>query len=645
MAEESSGLDIVQRSILLLWVAEQQPDRYLPALTVAQVRAASHGEARGLSSVMGRISRRGIWVPVTSIAFSAGLRSVEVPGWSPETPALRISRALLPPTDDNELLLSDASRLVFTMVNKAETNLELTLSVDELPYLSPQPLGAFFQLDSGPLQRLTLRTGEPARTVSLQVPKGEHVVRVGTDERYTEQFLRLRLRERPAGKGGRESLAPTPAVKKIERPYHVATVREPVRLRMEGPALLRIDELRDGVTLISYRMIDAGPQVVEITPGPGREEGLYRFFTHAVVAEKPLAPARYVEVVQTPVPPPAITIASPPAPGTVRLTDNFTLGRQEDGTWSVTGALVRRKPVQEEGDGDTSPEQFLETSATYRYFNGERRYFEAGALARIRENGGPTLGVQLALSQLPLYLPFTWSLAGSVYVQTPNGSTSNPLKGPMEMSASLQGSIYQLRELSPRTWHRPSFSLFGRALSRSDILIFNREDVDQDIFTTYKRNHLYGASFSESLLHRPWLDTLWLGTVSLTTNEFDEVLPDHLSLSLGWKQLLKDFQLNARYMVTGYTSDQNRPGSLFRNNIGAELIYDRWLWSLDRIEVGARVNWHFETRDLTTLLAITWHFDNGRGFRDFFSGDVDFHDLRRRMVPASNNNGMTYEPN
>lgn len=641
LAAESDNPDVAGRAVQLLWVAEQDPDHYLPALSVARVLAASHGGVQGLTPLVERLSRRGNWVPVTAVASSAGLRSVEVTGWRPETPALRIRRALLPPAATNEQILADMGQMVFTMVNTSATVVELTLAADELAYLTPQPLEVSYQLDREPSRRLTLRTGDPPHTVTLTVPSGEHVVRVGIEERFAEQFLRVGLRERPA-RSWRGAGSYTPVLNRIERPYHVAKQKEPVRLRVEGPAVLRIDELRDGITTINYRMVAAGFQQVEIGPEPGRSEGLYRFFTHASVAEKPLMASRYVDIRQEPVPPPAVTVASPPEPAAVRLSDAFVLGRQEDGTWSGTVALVRRKPVQEGIEEDSSPEQFLEGEATYRYFNGERTYYEAGALARSREYGGPTIGVRAAVKGLPqAQAPFSWNLTGNLCLQRPD----HELGESTEWAATLQGGISQMRELDPKTWHRPAISLFGRALSLSDTDKYLREEVDQDIFTRYKSDHRHGVSLSESFIHRPWLDTLWHGSLSLTTNELDEVLfPDHLSLSMGWKQLLGDFQANAFYRHSLYFPDDDRSGTMARNSIGAEFIYNRWLENLDRLELGATMNWHFETSDFTGALSLTWHFDNGRGFRDFYPGEIEFRDLRQRMIPTSRNNGLAYEP-
>jgi hypothetical protein len=286
----------------------------------------------------------------------------------------------------------------------------------------------------------------------------------------------------------------------------------------------------------------------------------------------------------------------------------------------------------------------MEAAATGRYFDGRFRYYEAGALARFRESYGPTLGLHASARQLPGAFPVTLHAEGALFLQNPDGETFSPYNGTMEWAATIKGGVSQLREIDPKTWHRPALSLFGRILSRPDSGHYEPRALDQDIFTQYKNDHRYGAILAESLLHRPWLDTLWHGTISLSSNELDDRLtPDHLGVLFGWKQLLGDFLVNATYRITGYFDDRDRAGSSFRNSVATEFTYKRWLENLDRLEITTKIAWHFEANELTAHIGLSWHFDHGRGFRDFLTGDIDFHDLRQRMPPAARNNGMTYE--
>ena len=644
-ASDSGNQDVMHRAVLMLWAAEQKTEFHLPALSMLRAVSAAHPGSPGLSPIIERLFRRGSWIPVTAIASGAGLRSVEVAGWQPETPLLRIRRALLAPTADNERMLADTGRMVFSMVNRSTSFLDITLAAEELAYLIPQTLTASWQLDNGMPQRLTLRAGAPPATVSLTIPPGEHAVRIAIEERFADQFLRVGLKERPAEpvpKGEPQGMA----AGKLERPYQVATRREPIRIRMDGPALLRIDELRDGIVTVTYRMVAAGAQEIVIAPEADRNEGLYRFFTHALVAEKPFVPVRYAEITQTPVPAPSVVIASNRPPAGARFSDDFTPGRQEDGTWSVTGAFARRKPPQETGAQELKPEQFMEASATHRYFNGERRYYESGGLIRLREHGDPTFGMRARLTQLPLYAPFTWSLGASLYLQNQAQNALLPLSGSPEWATAVQGSLYQQREMTPLTWHRPAVSMFGRLLSRSSLGRNDIRRLDQDVFTSYKAEHLNGIAVSDSIIHRPWLDALFQASLTLASNELEDYLtPDHLAIAMEWKQLLGAFQANANLRSALYFPDKDRNSATSRNKLGIELIYNRWLDNLDRLELNAGMDLHLESSDLTGMFSLTWHFGNGRGLRDFLPGEIDFRDLRRRMIPTSRNNGIFYDTN
>ena len=147
-------------------------------------------------------------------------------------------------------------------------------------------------------------------------------------------------------------------------------------------------------------------------------------------------------------------------------------------------------------------------------------------------------------------------------------------------------------------------------------------------------------------MHRPWLDTIWRGGLTLTGNEFDEpLLPDNLAATVEWKQLLGPLQVEARNRTAWYFDDKHRDSSSpLRTSFTLAATYERWLRTLERQEIQAGLTWDAASGDLAAHLAFTWHFGAGRGYRDFSPSDVDFLDLRQRRLPSAANNGMTYEP-
>ncbi len=74
--------------------------------------------------------------------------------------------------------------------------------------------------------------------------------------------------------------------------------------------------------------------------------------------------------------------------------------------------------------------------------------------------------------------------------------------------------------------------------------------LDQDVFSSYKANHLFSLHFGDTVYHRPWLDTVWYGGLQVQTNEdFNDRFVDKLSAKLGWRQLLKNSEIDIEYLV------------------------------------------------------------------------------------------------
>jgi len=227
-------------------------------------------------------------------------------------------------------------------------------------------------------------------------------------------------------------------------------------------------------------------------------------------------------------------------------------------------------------------------------------------------------------------------LEGSGYLQQPGGGIV-PGKEDTEWSVALRGTVSQLREIGPKTAHLPSLSLFGRGLSLKQN---NQSDrIDQDVFTQYKAEHRAGLVLSDTLTYRPWLDTEWWGRVSLVSNE-EIVLekPDHLLLGAGWKQLIGDVQLDVDYRVIRFFSDTDRANAFTRHSLSFDLLWDFWRPNQHRLELGFGLRHDFDSGQTSGELSLTWHLGNGRAYRDFRPGEVDFPELRKRRAAQAINN-------
>ncbi|HRD68416.1 MAG TPA: hypothetical protein PKY50_19990, partial [Candidatus Competibacter sp.] len=624
-----------QRLIALLWEVEEAPATLTERLPEAERLVAAQPGVPGTEALLRRLRQRAEWEPVTAVAQSAGIRSIETPGWQPESPFLRVRKALAPPVAPDEQVLAGTEQLGLLAANPTPTRLRVELRVTDVRYLPSQPLTAWYRLDEQPEQPVTLAPGAPARSFVLQIPSGQHVLRIGIVAPVANQYLRARVSEL-------RGHAARPVTEDLRRLYQVATPSEPLRVPVMGPAWLRIDELRDGRLDSRYQYLDSGLNTLELRPAPGRAEALYRLHGLRILdAPREVTPPRVVRwTLEPPAPAPTqVPVASPPSAWV--LQDRYALGEQEDGSWSLGTTLARALPSFDETSSGQPPDEYVETVLGYRYFDEWRRNnYDAGALFRLHRDGDPTFGLLGSWQHQTEWPGVSFRLSGELYAQQSEAWAWN---------ATARGQIWQIRDIDPKTWHAPGLSFFYRDLHQRPGYDYEPGRVDQDVLSEYKRFHRRGLVLSDTLTRRPWLDTLWYASAALTSDEdwnfFD---PEHASATVGWKQLLGDWETHAAYQWTYYFAqgdhDWNRPEASESSKLRGELFWDRGWGGQGRLRAGLELRYDIDSRELGSWLSVEWFPDRGRGYRDFRPGAVDFRDLRERMLPLEFDNRMDEPP-
>jgi hypothetical protein len=447
------------------------------------------------------------------------------------------------------------------------------------------------------------------------VPAGAHVARVALAAPVANGFVRLQFGELGQVIGEQR-----------DRTYDVATAAQPLTVSVAGPAWLRIDELRDGRTISSYRQVGLGVERLRFRPSAGSGKALFRLFELAPDEAEPSAPdALPVEPVPG-VPPPLLTVADAIEASRVRFVDVLPLGRQEDGTTSVGLSAQRRYPTtEEEGSGSRQRvDQFVEARIAHRRFDPEAQlWWRAELLGRVRDQGGPTLGARGRLEQWPTGSPFTFSVAGAAFAQFVGGSRT-------EWSVNAEADMAWRQQINPRTTQTVEIGGFARHLSLDAREAAGVRKLDLDVFNRYRSEHRYGLNAAWRLGYTPWLDTRWRLQAAAVTNE--NLSLDRASLTAEWEQLVGDLVLRASYRRTRFFADDNRDRGSWGDTVGLGADWDRFHIGGQRMQVGARAAYRVDSRDLTAALSLTWHFGPGRGYRDFAPGEVDFESLRARRL-------------
>ncbi|HEW97645.1 MAG: hypothetical protein DRR00_17600 [Candidatus Parabeggiatoa sp. nov. 3] len=633
-----SDSDIVKRMRLLLWISEQSPALVGKIVVAGAALFKQHPKVPKLRSLWAALRTNHHWKNVQSIETSAGLHLIKIKGWQPESPSQRIRKTLLKPVSEAEQVITGHRQMGLSVFNLATTRLELRLRMDDVTYFRPAPMNVVYWLDEQPHQRLRLTPQQPNQTVDLAVPEGEHILYVAIDKPLANQFLRLQVKEIKSPSTSLNDSRNTsyqgdniPLILEYERAYHIATPEEPVVANVLGPTWLRIDEWLPDSSLIEsrYQALEAGWHTLTLGPRKEQTSALLRLHQMTAVTEQtPEVQLRYFSTEPEIMPDPIVQIHKLPPISRLDVKDAYPLGEQEEGTWSFTGLAQRRRNVEEDESGF---QDFLELRATHRYFDHiNRRHHKTEGLIRFNDHFDITLGAKKFLRYRSEAHNLSFQLAGLAYMQQVQNQD-------IEWHGFLKPTLSQRWPLGDKTVTIPSVSLFGRLLSRDDSPDEYAARVDNDVYSDYKAEHRYGLTLADQIRHRPWLDTLWIGRAGITSNE-NLLDPDYLSLKAQWKQMLGDGQLNLGYRFTHYWADDDRRKSVNRHFLLLDLNWNMWQQNQTRWELGAKLQQDLDNDELLGMLYISWHGGEGRAYRDFMPGEIDFLNLRKRRIPYGENN-------
>ncbi|MES2494277.1 MAG: hypothetical protein V4579_13490 [Pseudomonadota bacterium] len=593
------------------------------ALVEAAALAARVPEDAAAQALWRKFERRSRWRRLTGVDLSAGVRSVNAAGQPIESPALRARAALLAPLGPGERFLPSSGGLAVFFGNARANTITARLSLDNLPSYGTVPAAVLYRINDGPVRRAELAPHD-ALELSLAVPAGDHVVRFALAEPVENGFVRLRLSEPGAVIGGTG-----------DRAYDVATASSPFVLSVAGPTWLRVDELRDGRTISSFRPVGPGVERLTFRPAAGRREGLFRLFALTPDAAE-LAISNTSPVEPSPgVPPQPLRVSDAPSASQVRFVDVLPLGRQEDGTTSIGLALQRRYPSTEEGeDGGRSErvDHFLEGRLVHRrFYEAARLYTRVELLGRVRTEGGPTLGTRAQLGKRLDGSPFAFTVGGSAFAQLVDGNR-------LEWSAYVEADIAWRQAIGPQTSQTFEIGAFARHLSLGPYEAARMRDLDLDIFNRYRSDHRKGLTATWRLSHSPWLDTRWRLQAAAVSN--NNLSLDRASLNAEWEQLLGSVVVRAGWARTRFFADADRSQGRWDDTLRLGADWDRFQIRGRRLEIGARATYQIDRRDLAATVALTLHFGPARGYSDFMPGEVDFETLRARRLFSLPTNGL-----
>ena len=610
-----------------------------------------------------QIKQNFAWQRYRQFDSQAGIHSLNYTGWIPESPELRIRKSLMQKWDWEYALFS-SNDLEINIQSEFETNCRLTLGRPRISFIPiTQSTVRFLQpggdakhdlFDPRQIVELdaTVAPGNKQLTLRQEDPTLNHIVGVNVFEILDN--------------GSVIPLVDEDGMNNKQRSFQVATDEEPLKFRVAGPTIIRIDQSDDELNTIDSKtvIVSRAGREFELFPANGREQGYFRIFeltpsqnlTKPYRAEPPALAVlddekdEFVEGVIQQVayfdevkPLDTLSLRSPDeAPAEIAIDDYNELGFQERGTWFFdVGYQLRRSLAESPSPVETG--RFFDVIVGRHIYNPwTDTYRKNQFLVRPRTENGTTFGYRTQGStSLPFkkcnpdvrangWSPYQFSWNGFAFLQnagTPivSGANRNPWLAGGRLRLSRKRQINEL-------WsRRPTVTAHARFLSE-DQDNFAPGDIDQDVFTPYKQDHRYGLRFSDKFVRQCCLDRRAWFRPYLATNE-DQLVPDNLGFETGTDQLIGPLQLNLSYRFTRYLADNDRELSSIQNVVSLDAVLERWHSYRRRSEIQFSIKHDVDDDEGTSLsFNIVNFFNHGRGYRDFDPNQLQFKALKEHRA-------------
>ena len=615
------------------------------ALTLTQLRKLPWKESDRFSSQLR-------WVRIAHVDKSAGIFADRLRVWTPESPLLRVRRAMLRGIQPGDHVLFGPYALSMTSATTKPSRLQIDMEVVPGGFVPAAVATIEVEVEGAPPQRFEVRPGRSKR-IPIQLASGRNTVRFRLPSPLNGQFVRLALNDDSSQESAQQNLK-----LRMDRSYHVATPDEPVEINVAGPKLLRIDETVDGTTASRFQLVERGSHTISLPPSHAANRSLYRVFE--AIHDPSRSSDHYATVVDAAEPPLPSLVGTIDLPwdsgmGEIQLSslqpadelnglplfpadapsvvlagrDQQRLGGQEDGTWEFSSGFNHRRSL-EESPNDVGVDDFGQFMWTHRLFDEHWDiYFRNSALLRVRADSGPTFGLQhVGNHRLP---ESGWDLQWSVSAYTQEPSPMNSLLD-QDQEWLIDGRVrlYQKSRLRDNWFHAPSITVFGRETSLRENF-YGPGRVDQNIFTDYKFNHPAGVMLADRFTWEACLDERWWVRPFVTSNEdFNVAQPDFYGFQIGYQRIVGGLDWDLSYRLAEFIEDENRIRDRTQQLLFADVHLHHWTVAGRRIELSGRMRHNLGDGRTSGNVFVSFFLDHGRHYRDFHPGELRFIHHRRR---------------
>lgn len=597
--------EIALKKLILL--SEAYPDKAEKWLAAGNQIAYRSGANLNLSKLLSRLNRKVEWQQEEQIIASKGLRYIVFSELPAQSQAARVRRSLLPDLFPKSQWINGNSRLGLKFNSLSAHKVKLKLQQALLPGIFSEPATILTRIDQQPLSEVTLEPEGEVETIELSVPQGEQTLTINLKEPKFDQYVSLQTWMQPE-----DEIKWSVLDQSRKRRYYVSSKEEPVKIFIDSPKWLRIDEYLSGSHLSTYSYQPA-KAVVTLSPASGQNERLLRIYS---LGNNHLS--QTISGSRTPT-----SIVRPTWPlrkvdeDDWQLQDIQELGEFNEGTW---GGYLQfgKEDFTDEEEESSGNNNFVTYGSKYR------REFETGRWSsdlfiRNFNDTGFTIGSEQKFEFSPDRLNRDLQLRGSFSKYDAQQHSVSDL-----WLGDLQADLKYRWQFNRDLRHELGFRAFARYLS--DRKLESTDGIDNHVYSKYKRDHQSNWRITDSWRYRHWRDAELMAEGKVTSNE-DWRSIDQVSLAGKYKQYWRGFAMQISVRDITYLADDDRDARTHTSYLDLVLRWHRWFKSGN--EITARLGWsrNFSQNSSTILLDIGLNHSDGRGSSDYLRSELPFRDL------------------
>ena len=600
------------------------------------------------------------WVQLKQFDERAGVIPEPIDGWVPENPALRIRKCLLG-SHEADYVLNATQELTLEVAAEEETEFEFTFWRPRVSFLPTTTSTIEVQVGDD-RSELVLEGIDEQAQMRIKLAAGTESIKMQQVDAYVNHFVHVSVRELDKDGNAMHLVDGSKEKLKQKRIFQVATKSEPLKFRVSGPAVIRVDRLEAGES--STETIPIGDHAAEFTLKPDKSRlAKFRIYKLALdVTDTPSYRAQhapsvgveqnvnetvqavYEEIETVDQPQSLDSLSLRPAdlpPVQFNIQDSTRLGLQELGTIGLHLGYRQRRSLDEFPNPSVADEFFEARISRDKYDPWRDRYLHHSLLVRPRLQSGPAFGlIQEGRIKLPIakcnsevnadgWGPYSFSWNASAFAQNA-GTPILPGGNSTPWIASFNGGISRRHQINECWQHQPRLSFFARELSE-DSDNFPPGELDQDIFTQFKADHRFGLRYTDRFVYQPCLDRRFWIRPSIAGNE-DQLVPDNLGVQFGTDQLLGPVQLRLAYRLRGFLADNDRTNASLQNLMSVDVDFEHWHNQFRRTEMNFSLRHDLNSGGTSVGFNVSSFLNHARGYRDFRPETLLFRSLREERA-------------